>query len=81
MRVKVHKHHIIPRHAGGTDNPSNIEEVTIEEHAKRHRILFETHGYWQDKIAWKALSGQIGREEAIKEAARNSNLGSIHSKE
>ena len=81
MRVKVHKHHIIPRHAGGTDDPSNIEEVTIEEHAERHRILFETHGYWQDKIAWKALSGQIGREEAIKEAARNSNLGSIHSKE
>jgi hypothetical protein len=31
-----HKHHIIPRHAGGSDDPSNLIEVTIEEHAKLH---------------------------------------------
>jgi predicted molibdopterin-dependent oxidoreductase YjgC len=29
-----HKHHIIPKHMGGTDDESNIIELTIEEHAE-----------------------------------------------
>ena len=60
-----HKHHIIPRHAGGTDEPSNLIELTVEEHAEAHRILFEQYGKWQDKTAWMALSNQIGKEEII----------------
>ena len=36
-----HKHHIIPKHMGGTDDPSNLIELTIEEHAEAHRKLFE----------------------------------------
>jgi hypothetical protein len=59
-----HKHHIIPKHAGGTDDPSNLIELTIEEHAEAHRLLFEEHGRYQDKIAWKMLSGQISVAEA-----------------
>ncbi len=59
-----HRHHIIPRHAGGTDDPSNIERVTVAEHADRHRLLYEEHGRWQDRVAWLTLSGQIGFEEA-----------------
>lgn len=51
-----HKHHIIPKHAGGTDDPSNVIELTIEEHAEAHRVLFEQHGRWQDELAWKLLS-------------------------
>jgi len=51
-------HHIIPKHAGGTDDPSNLIELTIEEHAEAHRILYETHGRWQDKMAYLCLSGQ-----------------------
>ncbi len=60
-----HKHHIIPKHMGGTDDPSNIIELTVEEHAEAHRKLFEEYGRWQDEVAWKALSGMIGNEEAI----------------
>lgn len=55
----LHKHHIIPKHAGGSDDPSNIVNLTIEEHAEAHRILWEQHGRWQDHVAWKMLSGQI----------------------
>ena len=70
-----HKHHIIPRHMGGTDDPDNLIELTVEEHAEAHRKLYEEHGRWQDKLAWKALSGQvssaeisqIARKEAMKE--------------
>ena len=65
-----HRHHIIPRHAGGTDDPSNIVELTIEEHAEAHRLLYEEHGRWQDKCAWRALSGQIGKDEIILEVRR-----------
>jgi hypothetical protein len=32
----IHKHHIIPKHAGGTNDPSNLVELTIEQHAEAH---------------------------------------------
>lgn len=52
-----HWHHIIPRHAGGSDDPSNLIKLTIEEHAEAHRLLWEKHGRLQDKMAWLGLSG------------------------
>lgn len=65
-----HMHHIVPRHMGGTDDPSNLIKVTIDDHAEEHRKLYEKYGKWQDKLAWKALSGQITMGEASKEAIR-----------
>ena len=59
----MHKHHIVPRHMGGTNEPENLIELTVEEHAEAHRILYEQHGKWQDYMAWKALSGQIKSDE------------------
>lgn len=58
-----HKHHIIPKHMGGTDDPSNLVSVTIEEHANLHKQLWEELGHWQDKVAWLALSNQIKTPE------------------
>ncbi len=66
----IHKHHIIPRHAGGTDDHSNIMELTIEEHAEAHRVLWETHGRPEDKLAWQCLAGLIDRAEMITELCR-----------
>jgi len=69
----LHKHHKIPRYVGGTDDPDNIIELTIEEHAEAHKKLWVEYDQWQDYVAWKALSGQITHEEAtviaIKQAA------------
>lgn len=62
-----HKHHIIPRHAGGSDDPSNLIELTVEEHAEAHRILFEQYGRWEDEYAWKGLAGIIGKEELVRQ--------------
>jgi hypothetical protein len=70
-----HKHHIIPKHMGGTDKPSNLVELTVEEHAEAHRVLFEQHGQWEDYIAWQGLSGRIGKEEIIRNVSRMANLG------
>ena len=71
----THTHHIVPRHIGGTDDPSNLVELTVEEHAEAHRILFETYGRWQDEVAWKTLSGQITSYEAVQQIRRLANLG------
>lgn len=63
-----HMHHIVPKHMGGTDDPSNLIKLTVEEHAAAHLKLYEEHGKWEDKLAWKALSGQISMPEASREA-------------
>lgn len=62
----LHLHHIIPRHMGGSDDPSNLVYLSVEEHAEAHRKLWEQHGHWEDRIAWMGLSGQISKQEAIK---------------
>lgn len=60
-----HIHHIIPIHAGGTNDSSNLVELTVEEHAEAHRLLYEQYGKEEDLIAWRGLSGMITNEEAI----------------
>ena len=71
---------------GGSDDPSNLVELTVEEHAEAHRLLYEQHGRLQDKLAWLGLSGQIGKEdiiEALQEEGRKkggSITGSIYGK-
>ena len=66
-----HKHHIIPKHMGGSDDPSNLKTITVAEHAEEHRLLYEQHGHWQDFLAWKGLSGMLSHEEIIIEAMKN----------
>lgn len=61
---KTHRHHIIPRHAGGTDNADNIVELTIPQHAEAHQRLYEQHGRLGDKLAWLCLSGRSKDSEA-----------------
>ena len=76
-----HVHHIIPQYLGGTNDPSNLVELTVEEHAEAHRLLYEQHGNWQDYCAWQALSGRIGKEEALRMAQGMANKGKKRSPE
>jgi len=62
-----HTHHIIPRHMGGTDDPSNLIELTVEEHAEAHRLLYEQFGRIEDKRAWMGLAKMITGAEIIKD--------------
>lgn len=74
----IHRHHIIPRHEWrkrfgslkGFNGLSNTVLLTIEQHAQVHQILWEYNGSWEDKLAWKALSGQISMADANLEAIR-----------
>lgn len=48
---------------GGSDDPENLIELSIEEHAEAHKILWEKYGKIEDKIAWECLSGRLMSEE------------------
>jgi hypothetical protein len=51
---------------GGSDDPSNLVELTVEEHADAHKILYEKYGREEDKMAWLGLSGQASKKELVK---------------
>lgn len=59
-----HIHHIVPRHMGGTDDPTNLVELSKQEHAEAHLKLYEEHGKLEDLGAYYLLSGQT--DEAAK---------------
>ena len=76
-----HIHHIIPKHMGGTDDPSNLINLSIEEHAKAHKVLWEQNGKWEDYYAWQGLAGIIPKQELIREIQRVANTGKFMSPE
>ena len=81
MTIYYHTHHIIPKHMGGTDDPSNLVKLTIEEHAQAHHDLYLKYGHWQDKCAWLALSGRFGKEEILRMKQSLANKGKKRSEE
>lgn len=54
-RPGYHRHHVIPRHAGGTDDDSNLVYLTPEEHARAHLELFKKYGKYEDAMAYNSL--------------------------
>lgn len=75
MYIYTHKHHVIPKHMGGTDDPSNLVELTVEDHAIAHFVLYKMHGHWQDYIAWRGLSKRITCEQVIREVSSRVHTG------
>lgn len=66
---------------GGTDDPSNIVEVTVEEHAELHLDLYLQHGLMGDWLAYHTLSGQITAAEATRQAQIHANKTRVWSEE
>jgi hypothetical protein len=66
---------------GGSNDPSNLIELSVLDHAIAHKKLWEKYGKVEDKIAWMCLSGQIDNAEAIRLAGIAANTGKIASKE
>ncbi len=50
---------------GGTDEPTNLVEVTVTQHAMFHFCNYQLWGNEEDKLAWRGLSGQVGKEEIL----------------
>lgn len=66
---------------GGTDDPSNLVEVTIEQHAELHLDLYLQHGQMGDWLAYHMLSGQISAQEATRQAQIHANKTRVWSEE
>lgn len=71
-----HKHHIIPKHMGGTDDPSNLVELTVAEHAQAHKELYEKYGKKEDLCAYYMLSGKSQDPEFKKLVCSLGGIGS-----
>lgn len=70
MDVITHKHHIIPKHAGGTDDPSNIVELTVEDHAIAHLVRWKMYGQMGDFDAYRILSANVNNPQIWDDKAR-----------
>jgi hypothetical protein len=55
----LHRHHIVPKHSGGTDDPSNFTYLTIREHIIAHFLLWKMHHNPNDLRAIKMLGAKI----------------------
>ena len=60
----MHRHHIIPKHMGGTDDDDNIIYLTPKEHAQAHLLLYEKYGKTQDYVAAQCCLGLMTESEA-----------------
>lgn len=73
-----HIHHIIPKHMGGTDDPSNLIELTVEEHSAIHYKLYEQHGKKEDLCAYYMLSGKSQDPEFKKMVCSLGGIGAYN---
>jgi hypothetical protein len=62
----IHKHRIKPGYEGGEYIEGNVVELTVTQHAMWHFAEWQRKGNWEDELAWRLLSGQIGKEDGIK---------------
>jgi hypothetical protein len=61
-----HDHHLLPKHLGGSDDASNIVKgISVTRHTMFHYANWQLWGSEGDLIAYRALSGAIGKEEII----------------
>lgn len=74
-KITKHKHHIIPKHMGGSDDEDNLILLTIEEHIQAHWDLYQKYGKLEDLGAYYLLKGD-SRGHAI-----CSRLGGMKNKE
>jgi len=73
-----HIHHIIPRHMGGSDDPSNLIELTRAEHAEAHMKLYEQFGKKEDLGAYYLLTGQTDEAAKISSSLGGAVQGKIN---
>lgn len=68
------RHHIIPRHAGGSNVARNMTRLQHKEHALAHHLLYRIYHRVEDKLAYKMLYGQGHVFHSVAEAAHFYNL-------
>lgn len=51
-------HHVVPRHEGGSDDPSNLVDLTYDDHTIAHYIRWIQYGSPGDYTAFRCMAGQ-----------------------
>ena len=69
-----HKHHIIENIKGQRKRLNKTITLSIQEHADIHKHYYDLWGFQEDYMAWKCLSGQIGKEDIFIEKSRIGGL-------
>jgi hypothetical protein len=59
---ELHKHHITPKHAGGSDHESNLTYLTVKEHILAHFMLWKMHKNINDLRAMNMLGANLNVE-------------------
>jgi hypothetical protein len=62
----IHKHRIIPGDEGGEYVEGNVVNLTLTQHVMWHYAEWLRKQNIQDYVAYKMLSGQIGKEEGCR---------------
>ena len=73
----IHQHHLIENKDGQRFRTDTTIPLSVKEHADIHKRYYETWGFHEDYVAWKTLSGQIGKEELFIETSR---IGGLNNK-
>ena len=60
----IHKHRIVPGYEGGQYVEGNVVSLTLTQHVMWHFAEWTRKENWQDRVAYKFLSGQITMGEA-----------------
>ena len=81
-----HKHHIIPRSSGGSDDKSNIVTLEYKHHVLAHYILYKANPTNANWIAYRLMSGIDENKKKVVEqlklkAISKRKLGKIGSPE
>lgn len=55
----LHRHHIVPKHMGGSDEEDNYTYLSVREHQIAHYLLWKIHGKINDLRAMHMLGANL----------------------
>jgi len=73
----LHRHHIVPKHAGGNDDSNNFTYLTIREHVIAHYLLWKMYNLPNDLRAMHMLGANLTsyQRKITGEYCRDNNIG------
>lgn len=54
----LEKHHVVPKHEGGTDDPYNLIKLSLRDHRMAHKIRYDVYENKYDLSAYNFMMGQ-----------------------
>ena len=78
----IHRHHITPKHSGGTDDDENFTYLTVREHVIAHFLLWKIYRNPNDLRSMKMLGAELTFEQRkiIGLWCRDNKIGMFSSK-